>query len=731
MKVYDPFCNLLGSWAQALGVIIVSIIYTKWDDWVSEELGAHRYQAILLAPVFLACGIGLYFSLMFEPFWGYGLVALGGSFLAVYISRGLRRVACVSLLLIALGFCAAQLRTVIVHTPILMKSYDFKDVTGDIERIETLDKGVRLTLNNVVIEGLKDVETPRKIRVKLWKGDGYAIGQSIKGLASLHPPSPPVIPQGFDFQHYMFYRGIGAVGFLYKPPEIVEQSGARYSLWIEGFRHKIGGRIEDALDAPQSGLARALMIGQRSSIADDDMEAIRAAGLAHMLAISGLHVGLFSGVIFFFSRLIMAMFPRFALSYPIKKYAAILAMIGAFFYMLIAGATIPTQRAMITVGIMFLAILMDRSPISLRVVAFAAFCVLLFFPESLLSASFQMSFAAVTGLVAFYEWTRPLWSGWSRKAGLVRKIALYIGGVAVTTVIATLVTAPLTLYHFQALPSYGLLANMICVPLLAFAVMPLAILAFLVMPFGVEGIALMLMEPVLGAILDFAHIVSGIEGAVLHIPSFSQAALVFFVLMALSLILLRAHLRIIFVVLCVVVLLLNFKWNQYDVLVSSKFDLVSLHPNDAKMLVSDKRKSRFMRDNWGQAMGLENKNVIRFPQDGSIEGDNYALRCDPNACRYEAEGHKLSYLKLFDYEMFRQECLWADIVISQGIYKKGHAQNCEDSYVINRGDGKYQGVHGFIFDEQGGIILKTTEDFRGNRPWVQRPASRYSKKSER
>jgi competence protein ComEC len=686
----------------------------KFKETILLELGEQRRNAILIIPVFVAMGIGFYFSFLYEPFWWWGGLALVLTVVALFLTRGFGRLIVLSLLCVALGFTAAQIRTHFAYTPMIVEKQDFKDISGRIVAIEELEKGVRLTLSDVQIENIEPNMIPRKVRLKLWEGDGYEIGQNIEGLASLMPPSPPVIPRGFDFQKYMYFRGIGAVGFFYKPPEIISE--AQRGNWIEGLRSQIGERIEGALNQPQSGLARALMVGQRSSIGEMDMEAIRAAGLAHMLAISGLHVGLFSGVVFFFLRFGMAFFPSFALRHPIKKYAAVAAMGAAFFYMLIAGATIPTQRAMITVAVMFTAILLDRSPISLRVVAFAAFCVLLVFPESLTSASFQMSFAAVTGLVAFYDWTRSLWSKWARQAGWVRKAALYFGGVAMTTIVATLVTAPLTLYHFQALPSYGLIANVMCVPLLAFVVMPLAIVGFLLMPFGLEGYVFLLMRSALSAILEFAHFVSELDGAVLHISSFSLSALVFTILAVLSVVIFRARLGIILGMTFGVCALFNFKWIQYDVLISSKMDLVALNTGEPYLLVSDKRKSAFQRENWEQAMGLEGGNAVRFPREGALSGEGYALSCDENACRYEVKGSKVSYLKAFDHSVFQDECMWADVVISKDIYE---GRDCTVQHIINRRSGKYYGVHGGVLGDN--VRLDRVEDFRGNRPWVQAP----------
>ena len=718
MKVYDPFCK--DKWGRAQ--VLDKAIFNKIQNILVCEFAEQRAQAILLLPVFLATGIGAYFSLAFEPPWLFGFIALGLSFILACVIKNYMRFMMIAFLCVAMGFVAAQIRTHVVYTPILSQKLDFKDVEGRIVAVETLEKGTRLTLSEVQIESVDANETPRKVRLKLWNGDEFVVGQRVRGLAALNPPSPPVIPKGFDFQRYMYFRGIGAVGFLYGAPEIVQDvESIGFADEVERVRQFIGARIMSSLDAPQSGLARALMVGQRTSINDSDMNAIRASGLAHMLAISGLHVGLFSGVVFFALRFGMALFPSLALRYPIKKYAAVAAIGAALFYMMIAGATIPTQRAMISVAVIFTAILLDRSPISLRVVAFAAFCVLLFFPESLTSASFQMSFAAVTALVAFYDWTRPVWGRWARQAGMFKKAGLYFVGVASTTVIATLATAPLTLFHFQALPAYGVLANVICVPLLAFIVMPLAILAFILMPFGMEGVVFALMEPGLDVILRLAHFVSALDAAVFHVPAFAFTAMVFFILASLALIMLRARLRVMFVVLFCVMTFVNFQWIQYDILVSSKVDLIAIDANEPQLIVSDARKSQFMRKNWEEALGFEGMQAFSLPEEGDLSDGEYNLLCDAVACRYETRGQKVSYLKRYNVQAFQQECEWANVIISADVYDD---EVCDAEYAVNRRTGKYQGVHAFRL-RHSGVTMDRVEDFRGDRPWVQIPRKRY------
>ena len=218
------------------------------------------------------------------------------------------------------------------------------------------------------------------------------------------------------------------------------------------------------------------------------MATLRDSGLAHRLALSGLRMGLVGGILFGGLRGGLALVPPLALRFPIKKWAAAAAILGAFAYGMVAGATVPTQRAFLMIGLVLAAVLFDRRGISMRTVAWAAVIVLLFRPESLLGPSFQLSFAAVVALIAVYEAVRdrrrldgPL--GWRRR------IVLYIAGVALTTLVAGMATAPFAVYHFNRFADYGLAANLIAVPVTALWTMPRALVAFALMALGPETLA--------------------------------------------------------------------------------------------------------------------------------------------------------------------------------------------------------------------------------------------------
>ncbi|MEM6810948.1 MAG: ComEC/Rec2 family competence protein [Pseudomonadota bacterium] len=493
-------------------------------NYLSDAFIRQSHNSVIWIPFFLALGIGGYFSLKVEPHISYLILFLSiSAALSVLLGSYRYRSMLVNysfwsvlgLILVITGFIAATLRTQVAYTPMIEKKINYANVIGDIESIEPLEDGSRVLLSNLEIEDM--AAPPRKIRIKMRQDAGLQAGQRISFLAGLNPPSPPVAPGAFDFQRWAYFQGIGAVGFSYGQPKIVDNAKASP---ITTAREYIKNNIIAQTDKPGQSVILALMTGQRKAIIEEDWQAMRNSGLAHMLAISGLHVGMVAGVLFFFSRLMMAAIEPLALRYPIKKYAAIIAISGAFFYMVMVGATIPTQRAMIMTALAMLAICLDRSPFSLRLVGIAAIIILLYRPESLVSVSFQMSFAAVTALVAFYEVTRKYWRRAYSRAGVIRKFALYFIGLSTTTIIAGTVTGLFALYHFNQYAMYGLLANLVAVPILSIIVMPLLVFSYVLMPIGLSSFTLALAEYGVEWILATAHWVANMDGAVFYLPSF-------------------------------------------------------------------------------------------------------------------------------------------------------------------------------------------------------------------
>ena len=434
-------------------------------------------------------------------------------------------------LALALGFAAAQVQSALVAAPVLKERLGPVTIEGRLEAVDPLPEGARLVIGRLTIDRLAADATPARVRVRLKKDDDAAIpGAWLRLTAVLMPPPAPVLPGSFDFERRAWFDRLGAVGYALgsphwiAPPDAAD-GAASWRVALQAIRARVTERVRSALPGERGAIAAALITGDTHAIPPADADAFRNAGLAHILVIAGLHMGMVAGIAFFALRALMALVPRLALYHPTKKYAAALALALTFGYMLLSGASVSSRRAFAMIGLALLAVLVDRVSMSARAVALAATAVMLMTPEAATGPSFQMSFAAVAALIACYEAMRPKLSLWHSHAGAARRGALYFFGIALTTVVTTLATMPYTIYHFNRFALYSVLANAIAVPITGFWVMPFAILSVLLLPLHLEALALNPMGAGIAAIAAVARTVTSWPGAVMNVPSMPASSL--------------------------------------------------------------------------------------------------------------------------------------------------------------------------------------------------------------
>lgn len=682
---------------------------------VYSQLAAQRENLILWMPVVLACGIGLYFGLKTEPSPVFGIGAVlvfamvwaltwrgrnTGPGVFLWLAAGV-------LSLTALGFGLAQWRTQRVYTPMLEKPVKYAEVEGTIVSIDKMEgnRGSRVVLKDAKISKVEAGKTPVNIRLNIRKDAGLNPGDRISVAAGLNPPAPPAAPGAFDFQRHAYFQRIGAFGFSYKQPAVIaREKGGAGRAFLEKIRMKISSRLSAHMAPAESALAAAFMTGERAAMTEEDEQAMRASGLYHMISISGLHIGLVTVFVFFTTRFFMALFPVFALYHPIKKYAALLALLGAVAYMLLVGTSVPTLRSVLMTAIVLCAIVLDRVPFSMRLVAVAAAIILAFEPESLLSASFQMSFGAVAALVFFYEMTKEWWSGLQRGGGIVRRILIYPLGVCATTLVATLATAPFSMYHFQNLAVYSLVGNLLAMPLMAVAVMPAIVLGYFLMPLGVDAPALWVMERGIAAILYIAHEVEDFPLSMLHPPAWPLSALLAIVCAAVILMLTKGWLRAVSIVPLAIGFLLISLYDLPDVYVSSKGDLMAVRDERGRLHISSRVHDRFAAETWARQAGLEGTEMIPWPK-----SSDDLLKCDEQGCRAERAGRRVAFS--FQPSALTEDCAWADVLISRTPVRK----SCGAKIMIDRYDLWRDGAHAVWLDD---ARFESVGALRGKRPWT-------------
>ncbi len=477
---------------------------------------AQRGHLFPWVPVLLALGIGSYFAMPVEPGFAEYAVVLGHGLIGVGVALrwpgGWGALGWV-LALTAVGFGLAGMRAHRVAGPVLDWRY-YGPVEG---RVVALDRSasdaVRVTLDRVRLDRVGPDKRPAQVRLSLHGPPAEPRpGQRIMTTAHLSPPQGPVEPGGFDFRRHAWFQQLGAVGYTRNPVLIAAPAEAgQAGLRVFALRMAVSDRVRAVLGGDVGGFAAAVTTGDRSTVGQEALSALRASNLAHLLAISGLHMGLLAGFVFAALRMSLSLVPALALRLPVKKFAAVGALIAAAGYLALSGGNVATERAFVMVSVLLLAVLVDRRAISLRAVAIAAIIVLVLRPEALLGPGFQMSFAATTALVAFFGWLRdaelPRAPGWAKP----------VLGVVLSSAIAGLATAPVGAAHFNSLSHYGLIANLLSVPLMGVLVIPAAVLALCLAPLGLENLGLYPMGWGLSWILAVARFVSGLSGAQGHV----------------------------------------------------------------------------------------------------------------------------------------------------------------------------------------------------------------------
>ncbi len=678
---------------------------------------AERERFVLWAPVFYGIGIGVYFALPTEP---PGWICTGGALTAVGLAWLSRRTVvplllCAAVALSAAGFGVAKVRTTLRAAPVLAKETGFATISGRLVALETHGNTRRAVFDRLVLTGIAPAETPVRVRIRLHPRDTAALGQRLELLASLRPPPPPVIPDGYDFQRRAYFQQLGGVGFALKPGRpvaAIAETGWWDSagLWIEDLRRAVNDRIQAAIPEEAGAVATALVTGDRGAIPKSVLHDMRAAGLAHLLAISGLHLGLVSALIFGGLRLGLACIGPLALRYPIKKWAALAALAGSFGYLLLAGGTVPTQRAFIMTGVVLVAVVADRRALSMRMVACAAMIVLSLRPESLTGASFQMSFAAVTALIAAYEVLSRHRPGTGRNPLAIR-LAAYLAGIALTTLIAGSATSLFALHHFGRISSYGMLANMVAIPVTALWIMPSAIVSVLTMPLGLETVPLSIMGAGIEVVLRLAEAIAGWPGAERAVPTLSTTATVAAACGGLWLCLWRSRMRL-FGVIGPIVALSGLLWvSPPDLLVSGDGRLVGVTDGAGRLFLSSRRIATWAARSWLERAG--ERTPAPWPRPGERVADG-PVRCDRSGCLYRHAGALVALVQRA--EALQEDCRRADIVIARVPVRR----SCGARLVIDRFDLADEGAHAVWIGTAGVTRVDTVAGRRGRRPWVAR-----------
>ena len=715
-------------WSQRLNFRLEAL-FLGLRDFIGHELAREkaRGSGFNFLPVAMAGGIALFYSAPGEP----SILMLAATTVVFALAAGLAGIH----LAAGRGVVIAMLCTgAMASLGMWLSAVELErrampvpraDITAQMRGIvlaTDLNRSgsPRYLIRPLAIEGLRTTELPDRIRVSGNRSSpANATGSALSGLVRLRPLPAPYYPGGYDFAYHGWLEGLGLTGFFMgktvsnAPPSVEPDWWTHFMIFQNRIREKIAGRIRSGLEGQPGHVAVALVTGDRSGLSEQTQESLRRSGLAHILAISGLHMALVTLTVIWLVRQSLVFIPGLAERHAIKKWAVGAGFAAATLYLFLAGAGVATQRAWIMLSVMMLAALLDRQAITMRSVAIAALIVLAIAPSSLFQPGFQMSFAAVSALVAAYR----QWTDWqadrARRAehhwqapGIGRKVIGYFAGLTATSLIAGLATALFAAWHFHRIVPLGIAANLLAMPVVSLAVMPLCLLAMLLMPYGFETLALKPLGQAIEAVLGISDMVIG------HHPGLETGLLPpqLPLLGALALVLacgLRSRLRLIAVLPMAVIAAITGAGQSAtgmpDLLIAQNGSAIAVRQQAAEntgsyekaaLAIVNPEANRFATEIWRRAY-LPN---VRFSEFWAEEP------CGKDICRFRAAQMKVSLV--YDPELLAAECNRADILLAPRLWFVRCKQR-KPALIVTRSDLEQAGSHA-IFIEGNSMRTVTT-----------------------
>jgi competence protein ComEC len=659
------------------------------------------------APVAFGAGALIYFSTPGEPSVTTGQILAGlaalGLILAYRYARHRPLVWSVLMVLVFAmsGFARSQHHTHLQASNFVEESGSARTVSGWIEAVQNSNGRERIVVRVAAFETMD--APPRRIRFFARRAT-LGPGDAITARVVLIPPRRPAVPGGYDPAFAAWFSGLGGTGYAIAPLEASEVTGDALERRIARWRWQMAEHIR-ARAAPQTGgIAAALITGDRSGITPDQAEALRAAGLGHILAISGLHMSLFAGGLFFVFRALGAAIPAFARRYDPRIPAAIIALIGASLYLILSGGSVSTQRAFVMVAVVLLGVVFKRRAISIQSIALAAGIILLLQPQSILSPGFQMSFSAAAALVAAFELWRQRENNITQKNAIQRFIGFW-RTLSFSSFVAGSATAAYAAFHFNRIAVYGLAANLAAMPVFSLVVMPSGAIALALAPFGLDAPALTVMSWGLVWVVRIAEWVSSWPGSLA--PAASAPGYVL-ALYAFGFVLLVAATRAARKIGVGVMLAAYLVWalnKPPDIFISeggvvlAQFD----QHDGAQWSSTDRRRARFATSVFLEQAGEQGR------------AGRGGVSCDPRGCTGRANNVVITVSETG--ETLIEDCAVSDLVVLKTYASPVQRAACE-ARLIDLDRLEANGAIAFWLDQSGIERETSVEARRGRRLWT-------------
>ena len=635
----------------------------KLRAWIRAEAGAGRL--LPWVPVAFGTGIAFYFAADHEPVASVTAVAATAFGVAAFLLRR-QKVFPIAVMIAAMaaGFATATWKTARIAHGVLARPMYSVSLSGFVEARDIRERTDRFVLRVSQMESPRGQTTLERVRLSVRKGTAPAVGSFVELKARLQPPLTPLRPGSYDFGRDMYFQGIGASGFVTGAIKTVQQPplagglSLRYAALMQDLRDAIDARIRNVLDGDRRAIATALLTGRRDAITTPVNDAMFISGLGHVLSISGYHMAVVAGVVFFAVRALLALIPALTVGFPIKKWSAAAALAAAAFYLLLSGAEVATQRSFFMTAVVLIAVMVDRRAVTFRTLAVAAMIVLALAPEALVHPSFQMSFAATLGLVALVQIGMPrLFASPDNSA--TARVALWGGREIMTLALASLVaglaTTPYAAFHFHRVTPYGVVANLAAMPVVSAVVMPAGLLGLLAMPFGLDGVFWQLMGWGIDWMIVVTEWVAGLPGAIGRMAAFGIGPLIAASAGIVLLGLLRTPLRWAGAAVLVLAVVWALAVPQPDILISGDGHTIGVRGRDGRLHLMRTAKDTFLVKEW-----LAADADPRLPGDASLAD---GVSCDEAGCVTQSADGGLVALALRP-DAWSDDCERAALVVA-------------------------------------------------------------------
>jgi competence protein ComEC len=657
-------------------------------------------RLFLWTPILFSIGISAYFCLSTEPWMGWGLIALSIIITAVVLLRAhfIGRLVSLALLTVVLGFMIPQWKTIWLSTPMITEKVKDVIVRGHVDGLEHRPNNIRVTMSDLTFTHWPESQPqPRKIRLTFRKnGEVLSPGQTIQVPVTLMPARGPVAEGAYDFAFRSYFDELGAVGFASDAAQIVTEQPIGF---IAHIRHQLNLALRDKMKDLTGAVACALITGDRSGIPDKVRQQFADSGIAHILAISGLHLSIIAGLVFLLVRRGFCMFPRLALNMPTKKWAAAVSILFTFGYLLLCSGATPAMRAFYMTSFVMLAVILDRAALTLRNVALAAMFILILWPEVLFNPSFQMSFAAVTALIAAYERYRRSQSLFSLSQYNLPKGVNYAAGILLTTLIASVATAPYTIFTFNRFAIHAIEANLIAIPLTTFWIMPAALISVLTLPFGIADYPLIVFGWGIDILIQIADTVSSWPGAVVLVSQMSGWLIGAITLGCLWICIWKTRWRWIGFAPIIVCSIMMTMEKSPNVFVSKQFGLLALKEGNT-LWMNDADRGYYVSDTWRQLAGLEHKKELSEHPD---------FKCDERSCYGKINGVSMNIGR--GWRQVPKKC--ASVMLSLHY----NPRYCDPDIQLTSRNLEQEGT--YTFELKSGMMIPLETPRTIHRPWSE------------